>query len=61
MGDTVKVKVLNTDNHKISLSMKAVAEDTEPDHVEEKVAAQYSSGKSVGTSLADLLKGIKLS
>ena len=61
VGDTVKVKVLNTDNHKISLSMKAVAEDTEPDHVEEKVAAQYSSGKSVGTSLADLLKGIKLS
>lgn len=61
VGDTVKVKVLNTNNHKISLSMKAVAEDAEPEAVEEKVAAQYSSGKSVGTSLADLLKGIKLS
>ena len=60
VGDTVKVKVLNTNNHKISLSMKAVAEDAEPEPVEEKVAAQYSSGKSVGTSLADLLKGIKL-
>lgn len=61
MGDKVKVKVLNTNNNKISLSMKAVAEEAEPEVVEEKVAAQYSSGKSVGTSLADLLKGIKLS
>ena len=59
-GDTVKVKVLNTNNNKISLSMKAVEENAEPDPVEEKVAAQYSSGKSVGTSLGDLLKGLKL-
>lgn len=60
VGDTVKAKVLNTNNNKISLSMKAVAENTEPDPVEEKIAAQYSSGKSVGTSLADLLKDLKL-
>ncbi len=60
VGDTVKAKVLNTNNNKISLSMKAVEENTEPEPVEEKVAAQYSSGKAVGTSLADLLKGIKL-
>ena len=60
VGDTVKAKVLNTNNNKISLSMKAVAENTEPDPVEEKMAAQYSSGKSVGTSLADLLKDLKL-
>lgn len=60
VGDTVKAKVLNTNNNKISLSMKAVEENAEPDPVEEKVAAQYSSGKSVGTSLADLLKGLKL-
>lgn len=59
-GDTVKVKVLNTNNNKISLSMKAVEENAEPDPVEEKAAAQYSSGKSVGTSLGDLLKGLKL-
>ena len=59
-GDTVKVKVLNTNNNKISLSMKAVEENAEPDPVEEKMAAQYSSGKSVGTSLGDLLKGLKL-
>lgn len=60
VGDTVKVKVLNTNNNKISLSMKAVAENAEPDPVEEKLAAEYSSGKSVGTSLGDLLKGLKL-
>ena len=60
VGDTVKAKVLNTNNHKISLSIKAVEENAEPEPIEEKVAAQYSSGKSVGTSLADLLKGLKL-
>lgn len=59
-GETVKVKVLNTDHHKISLSMKALEENTEPDTVDEKAAAQYSSGKSVSTSLGDLLKGLKL-
>ena len=60
VGDTVRAKVLNTNHNKISLSMKAVAENAEPDPVEEKMAAEYSSGKSVGTSLADLLKGLKL-
>lgn len=60
VGDTVKAKVLNTNNNKISLSMKAVEENSEPEPIEEKVAAQYSSGKSVGTSLGDLLKGLKL-
>lgn len=59
-GDTVKAKVLNTNNNKISLSIKAVEENAEPEPIEEKAAAQYSSGKSVGTSLGDLLKGIKL-
>lgn len=59
-GETVKVKVLNTNNNKISLSMKAVEEDARPEPVEEKLAAQYSSGRSVGTSLGDLLKGLKL-
>lgn len=60
-GDTVKVKVLNTNNNKISLSMKAVAESVETDDVvDEKTAAKYSSRESIGTSLGDLLKGIKL-
>lgn len=61
VGDTVKVKVLNTNNNKISLSIKAVADTTqEADVVDEKVAAKYSSRESIGTSLGDLLKGIKL-
>lgn len=60
VGDVVKVKVLNTNNNKISLSIKAVSETAEPDAVEEKLAVKYSSPKSIGTSLGDLLKGIKL-
>lgn len=61
VGDTVKVKVLNTKDNKISLSMKAVAETAETDDVvDEKTAAKYSSRESIGTSLGDLLKGIKL-
>lgn len=59
-GDTVKVKVLNTNNNKISLSIKAAAEAAEPDVIEEKLAAEYSSKESIGTSLGDLLKGLKL-
>lgn len=61
-GDTVKVKVLNTNNNKISLSIKAVADTAEAETVvEDKLAAKYSSKESIGTSLGDLLKGIKLS
>lgn len=61
-GDTVKVKVLNTNNNKISLSIKAVADAAEAETVvEDKLAAKYSSKESIGTSLGDLLKGIKLS
>ena len=60
VGDTVKVKVLNTNNGKISLSMKETADSAGTDHVEEKLPSHYSSGGSVGTSLGDLLKGLKL-
>ena len=57
-GQKVKVKVLNTNDNKISLSMKALEEemvDTEP--VEEIEA--YSSDESVGTGLSALLSGLK--
>ena len=60
VGDAVKVKVLNTNNNKVSLSMKVVEESARPDEEEEKRAAQYSSRESIGTSLGDLLKGLKL-
>ena len=57
-GQKVKVKVLNTNDNKISLSMKALEEemvDTEP--VEEIEA--YTSNESVGTGLGALLSGLK--
>lgn len=60
VGDTVKVKVLNTNNNKISLSMKAVEEGTESGDEERVSAAQYSSKEEVTTSLGDLLKNLKL-
>lgn len=60
VGDQVKVKVLNTNDNKISLSIKAAAEAKEPDEIEEKQAEEYSSRESIGTSLGDLLKGLKL-
>lgn len=56
VGDVVKVKVLNTNDNKISLSIRAAAESAEPDEIEEKQAEEYSSKESVGTSLGDLLK-----
>ncbi|MBQ8279828.1 MAG: S1 RNA-binding domain-containing protein [Roseburia sp.] len=57
-GQKVKVKVLNTNDNKISLSMKALEEemvDTEP--VEE--IESYTSNETVGSSLGALLSGLK--
>lgn len=57
-GQKVKVKVLNTNDNKISLSMKALEEemvDTEP--VEE--IAAYTSDESIGVGLGALLSGLK--
>lgn len=57
-GQKVKVKVLNTNDNKISLSMKALEEemvDTEP--VEEIEA--YTSKENIGFSLGALLSGLK--
>ena len=57
-GQKVKVKVLNTNDNKISLSMKALEEemiDTEP--VEEIEA--YTSNESIGMGLSALLSGLK--
>ena len=58
-GQKVKAKVLNTNDNKISLSMKALEEemvDTEPAEDIE----QYTSKESFGSSLGSLLAGIKL-
>ena len=57
-GDKVKVKVLNTNDGKISLSIKAVEEEQEAQEREELDTAQFSSDESVGTSLGDLFKNL---
>lgn len=59
-GDKVKVKVLNTNDGKISLSIKAVAEEQEASEVEDFDTAAFSSNESVGTSLGDLFAKLKL-
>ena len=56
VGDVVKVKVLNTNDGKISLSIKAVEEEREAEEREEFDTAQFSSNESVGTGLGDLFK-----
>lgn len=58
-GDRVKVKILNTRDNKISLSMKALQEEM-VDKEEVEDLEQYSSGESIGSSLGDLLSKIKL-
>ncbi len=60
VGDKVKVKILNTNDGKISLSMKAVEENSEVDEVERVETAKYSSNEQIGTSLGDLFKNLNL-
>ena len=57
--DKVKVKVLNTNDNKISLSIKAVEENSEADEMEAHQAAEYSSKEEATTSLGDLFKNLK--
>lgn len=60
VGDQVKVKVLNTNEGKISLSIKAVSEDQEAQEIENTDTESYSSGESLGTSLGDLFAKLNL-
>lgn len=57
VGDKVKVKVLNTNDGKISLSMKAIQEDMEAESIEE---FNYESEGEATTSLGSLFANIKL-
>lgn len=59
-GEKVKVKVLNTNDNKISLSIKAVEENGEAGEMEAHDTKQYSSGENVGTSLGDIFAKLKL-
>lgn len=59
VGDKVKVKVLNTNNGKISLSMKAL-EEQQAEEVEKIDVKQYGSGESLGTSLGELFAKLNI-
>lgn len=58
-GQKVKVKVLNTNDNKVSLSMKALEEER-VDEDSNVPIEKYVSKESASTSLGDLLSKIKL-
>ncbi len=60
VGDRVRVKVLNTNEGKISLSIKAASEEQEAQEIERLDTKSYSSGESIGTSLGDLFAKLNL-
>lgn len=60
VGDEVKVKILDVKDGKISLSIKAVEEKDEVLDDVDEAPFEYSTGEEASTSLASLLKGIKL-
>lgn len=57
-GQTVKVKILSMENGKLSLSMRAISEQT-AEH-EAHQTFDYKENGSVSTGLGSLLKGLKL-
>ena len=59
-GQKVKVKVLNTNDGKISLSIKACEENTVVDEEEQLDVSKYTDSEEVGTSLASLFANLKL-
>ena len=60
-GQKVKARILNTNDGKVSLSMKALEDIMEkPQEEEEAEAIEYSSNETAGTSLGDLLSRFKL-
>lgn len=62
-GQKVKAKIINTNDNKVSLSMKALEEIILDDDVqteEEAQAEEYISNENASTSLGSLLAGLKL-
>ncbi len=57
-GQTVKVKILSTADGKLSLSMRALAE--QQTEREEHETFNYKENATVSTGLGELLKGLKL-
>ncbi|WP_310602194.1 30S ribosomal protein S1 [Anaerosporobacter sp.] len=59
-GEEVTVKIIDVKEGKVSLSMKAVQEDSEIVEDVEEASVEYTSGEEAGTGLAGLLAGLKL-
>ena len=59
VGDKVKVKILNTNDNKISLSIKAVEELAAAEEEEEIAVEEYVSKEEATTSLGALFKNLK--
>ncbi|MFP3154215.1 S1 RNA-binding domain-containing protein [Lachnospiraceae bacterium ZAX-1] len=60
VGQKVNVKVLNTNNNKVSLSIKALEEQAVAEQYRPEEVAKYTSAERVTTSLSGLLSNIKL-
>lgn len=60
LGDKVKVKILNTNEGKISLSIKALNEDAQTDELEGRDVSEFNSGEEATTSLGALFAKLKL-
>lgn len=58
VGQKVKVKILNTNDFKVSLSMRALEEEM-VDTDQSSQAREYISNEKASTSLGDLLAGFK--
>ena len=58
-GQEVKVKIINTNDNKVSLSMKALEEEM-VDTEDAGDVEEYTSDESASTSLGDLLSKLKL-
>lgn len=57
----MKAKIINTNDGKVSLSMKVLEDIMEKaDDEQEAEAVEYSSNETAGTSLGDLLSRFKL-
>lgn len=59
VGDKVRVKILNTNDNKISLSIKAVEEMEAAEEAEEIAVEEYTSKEEATTSLGALFKNLK--
>ena len=62
VGQTVRAKILNTNNNKIALSIRALESEaiTEADNESSAQATEYHSNESASTSLGDLIAKLNL-